>query len=396
MSSLDHDRQSHTSSTTTTTTATKRPKKAKHNGTVKKRKKSSSDVTAAKKKKASKSSKQQENEQKSINTSTANKKKKKKTKKKKKKNTRTNGYDDDEDEDENTGVNNENHSKSSGGMSMGMSLSENLRLLAGSECPHVELVPDSELPRIDETEKRAFDALITREIDPNGGSWILVVDQDELNRRLDRTLHDKFALYFLSLVYSESENNNVDEDEDEEDKKSGDENDDEHNNDHGGEEHKENVETTTTSSSTRRKNGRARAALVGARDYVSNYALGVVRNSARHIPELIGYFATHFPHMIVKTSLLLNSKEINTLKISEYARHVNATFVNGTYRYGPLLQTSIVGVKNEEIGDYFPEFIREYLETSPFLRPVMPWGGLSINEHMKPQSSNDGPIIWAR
>ena len=55
-----------------------------------------------------------------------------------------------------------------------------------------------------------------------------------------------------------------------------------------------------------------------------------------------------------------------------------------------------MGVRNEEIGDYFPEFIDQYLESNPFLEPVMPWGSLSINENMLPQHSNDGPIIWAR
>lgn len=100
--------------------------------------------------------------------------------------------------------------------------------------------------------------------------------------------------------------------------------------------------------------------------------------------------------MIVKTSLLLNSKEINTLRISEYRKHVNATYLNGTFRYGPLLQTSLVGVRNEEIGDYFPDFIENHLEKNSFLCHVMPWGDFSINEKMNPMNSDDGPIIWAR
>jgi hypothetical protein len=100
--------------------------------------------------------------------------------------------------------------------------------------------------------------------------------------------------------------------------------------------------------------------------------------------------------MIVKSSLILNSKEINTERISEYRNNVNSTYLNGTYRYGPLLQTSLVGVRNEEIGDYFPEFIRDHLEDNCFLRHVMPWGDLSRNENMNPMNSDDGPIIWAR
>ena len=91
----------------------------------------------------------------------------------------------------------------------------------------------------------------------------------------------------------------------------------------------------------------------------------------------------------------MNNKEINTMKMSEYQKHVNSTYLNGTYRYGPLLQTSIVGIRNEEIGDYFPDFIN-YLESNKFLRHVMPWGDFSINENMNPMNSDDGPIIWAR
>lgn len=124
--------------------------------------------------------------------------------------------------------------------------------------------------------------------------------------------------------------------------------------------------------------------------------IGIVRNAARTLPDLIDYFATNYPNMIVKSSLLLNSKEINTLRISEYQQHVRTTYVNGTFRYGPLLETSLVGIKNEEIGNYFPEFIETYLHNCPFLDPVMPWGSLSINENMSPQHSNDGPIFWAR
>lgn len=269
-------------------------------------------------------------------------------------------------------------------------ITNNLRLLAESECPHVELIPEHQLPQITEHERQTFDGLISREFDPNGGSHILVVDQDELNRRLDLKLHEKFALYFLSLVYSESEKKEEDEDNEvKDDDMIDDETSSLKENDDLSHKPKKREKTKN------RRGSKAASGGVGG-NYAANYALGVVRNSARHMPELIGYFATNYPNMTVKTSLLLNSKEINTLKISEYHKHVNATYLNGTYRYGPLLQASIVGTKNEEIGDYFPEFIQQHLETSPFLKYVMPWGSMSINENMKPQNSNDGPIIWAR
>jgi lysine-specific demethylase 9 len=72
---------------------------------------------------------------------------------------------------------------------------------------------------------------------------------------------------------------------------------------------------------------------------------------------------------------------------------VNSSYLNGTYRYGPLLQTSIVGIRNEEIGGYFPNLIK-IIEMNPFLKKSLPWSEFSINENMDHQQSDDGPIIW--
>lgn len=176
-----------------------------------------------------------------------------------------------------------------------------------------------------------FDTLINCEYDANGGSTYLIAYQDQLDSKLTNEQYKQFAIYFLSRVYSESE----------------------------------------------------------------SHVLGIVRNSARQIPEILGYFAENYSQLTVKSSLLLNSKEIVTLKMGEYKRLVDASYAHGTYRYGPLLQVSIVGVKKEEIGDYFTHFLG-LLEHNEFLKHVMPWGDFSINEGMNPQESDDGPIIWAR
>ena len=42
------------------------------------------------------------------------------------------------------------------------------------------------------------------------------------------------------------------------------------------------------------------------------------------------------------------------------------TYSQGTYRAGAMRQVSLVGAVDEEVGDYFPEFIN-MLEESPFL-----------------------------
>lgn len=45
---------------------------------------------------------------------------------------------------------------------------------------------------------------------------------------------------------------------------------------------------------------------------------------------------------------------------------VKRTYSQGTYRAGAMRQVSLVGAVDEEVGDYFPEFIN-MLEESPFL-----------------------------
>lgn len=45
---------------------------------------------------------------------------------------------------------------------------------------------------------------------------------------------------------------------------------------------------------------------------------------------------------------------------------VKQTYSQGTYRAGAMRQVSLVGAVDEEVGDYFPEFI-SMLEESPFL-----------------------------
>lgn len=45
---------------------------------------------------------------------------------------------------------------------------------------------------------------------------------------------------------------------------------------------------------------------------------------------------------------------------------VKRTYSQGTYRAGAMRQVSLVGAVDEEVGDYFPEFI-SMLADSPFL-----------------------------
>lgn len=74
---------------------------------------------------------------------------------------------------------------------------------------------------------------------------------------------------------------------------------------------------------------------------------------------------------------------------------VHASYSSGTFRFGPLDQISLVGVKREEIGDYYVDLI-SHLQRCPFLEQVMPWGPMSTLKSIQPQQSNDGPILWIR
>jgi hypothetical protein len=233
-------------------------------------------------------------------------------------------------------------------------------------------------------ERKLFDSLITKEYDANGGAYILIAYYDQLVKNLvssngDDKMLERFSSYFLQLSYSESvnyDNNNYNIIENETTNTTS--------NFNESMSSKENIkENNSTFTNENRK-------------LTANYVLGIIRNSAADIPEIIDYFAEEYPQMTVKTSLLLNNKEVNTMKISDYRKCVNSTYLNGTYRFGPLLQISLVGCRNEEIGDYFPDFIEDHLEKNVFLKKVMPWGEMSINYNMNPMNSDDGPIVWAR
>ncbi|TSX44509.1 Round spermatid basic protein 1-like [Bagarius yarrelli] len=74
---------------------------------------------------------------------------------------------------------------------------------------------------------------------------------------------------------------------------------------------------------------------------------------------------------------------------------VKRTYSHGTYRAGAMRQISLVGAVDEEVGDYFPEFLG-MLQQSPFLERTLPWGTFSSLKLKSPTESDDGPIMWVR
>uniref|UniRef100_A0A8C4WQF4 Round spermatid basic protein 1 n=1 Tax=Eptatretus burgeri TaxID=7764 RepID=A0A8C4WQF4_EPTBU len=126
----------------------------------------------------------------------------------------------------------------------------------------------------------------------------------------------------------------------------------------------------------------------------SRFSMAIIHGAASYLPDFIDYFAFSFPGTAVKMEVL-GKKDIETTSIENFSAQVQRTYCNGTYRAGPMRQISLVGVVDEEVGDYFPEFL-DMLEESPFLKLTLPWGSESSLRLMSRTESDDGPIMWVR
>lgn len=84
----------------------------------------------------------------------------------------------------------------------------------------------------------------------------------------------------------------------------------------------------------------------------AKYSIGVLHDGARYLPDLVEYFSLTYPKMVVKTSNMINSKEVLTTTMGEYRNRLVQTYSNGTFRHGPLLSISLVGKmsSHEECG----------------------------------------------
>ncbi|ESO11110.1 hypothetical protein HELRODRAFT_91729 [Helobdella robusta] len=127
---------------------------------------------------------------------------------------------------------------------------------------------------------------------------------------------------------------------------------------------------------------------------VPNHVIGIVHNAAQNLPDLLELMADDYPDLVVKRTLMGKS-DVETLKLSDYRKMVHATYCNGTFRCGPLLQVSLVGATSEECGDYFPSVL-DMLQSNLFVKKTLPWGDVSCLEGIEPNLSNDGPILWCR
>ncbi|XP_066284391.1 lysine-specific demethylase RSBN1L-like [Branchiostoma lanceolatum] len=126
----------------------------------------------------------------------------------------------------------------------------------------------------------------------------------------------------------------------------------------------------------------------------ARHVMGIVHGGAAYLPDLLEYFRFQHPGITVKMQHV-NKSDMLTLSMEEFHSQVHRTYSAGTYRNGPMLQISLVGTVDEEVGDYFPDFL-DILEENPFLRATTPWGELSFTKMASRDLSNDGPILWVR
>ncbi|XP_067623245.1 uncharacterized protein [Eurosta solidaginis] len=124
------------------------------------------------------------------------------------------------------------------------------------------------------------------------------------------------------------------------------------------------------------------------------HVMGIVHDAARYLPDLLEHMAENYSTLTVKAGVLGRNSDIETCTMAQYNEQVVRNYAQGTFRYGPLHQISLVGKVHEEVGGYFPDLLGR-IESNPFLKKTMPWGSYSILQ-TDPRLSNDGPILWVR
>ncbi|KAM7354352.1 uncharacterized protein ACRADG_006055 [Cochliomyia hominivorax] len=126
----------------------------------------------------------------------------------------------------------------------------------------------------------------------------------------------------------------------------------------------------------------------------AHHVMGIVHDAAKYLPDLLEHMAENYSTLTVKAGVLGRNSDIETCTMAQYYEQVVRNYSQGTFRYGPLHQISLVGKVHEEVGGYFPDLLGR-IEENPFLKKTMPWGPCSILQ-TDPRLSNDGPILWIR
>lgn len=105
--------------------------------------------------------------------------------------------------------------------------------------------------------------------------------------------------------------------------------------------------------------------------------MGIIHNAAAYMPDLLEHMGDIYPTLTVKNGVLGHKSDIETTTMLQYRENVCKTYNNGTFRYGPLHQISLVGTVHEEVGGYFPDVL-QMLEENIFLKMVRNPGDCKI------------------
>ncbi|XP_018415923.1 PREDICTED: round spermatid basic protein 1-like protein [Nanorana parkeri] len=210
---------------------------------------------------------------------------------------------------------------------------EDKKVAPENESPFVSLKEPRDQHKPKRLDSLEFKHLIHIEHQPNGGASLIHAYSSELSH-LSPMEMERFAEEFVNLTFSENENS------------------------------------------------------------AAYYVMGIVHGAATYLTDFLDYFSFNFPNSPVKMEIL-GKKDIETTTISNFHAQVKRTYSHGTYRAGAMRQISLVGAVDEEVGDYFPEFL-DMLEESPFLKRTLPWGTYSSLQLKSRKESDDGPIMWVR
>lgn len=104
-------------------------------------------------------------------------------------------------------------------------------------------------------------------------------------------------------------------------------------------------------------------------DGYAHHVMGIVHDAAAYIPDLLEHMAENYSQLTVKAGVLGRNNDIETCTMQQYYEQVGKHYAEGTIRYGPLHQISLVGKVHEEVGGYFPDLLAR-IESNPFLYQV--------------------------
>lgn len=93
-------------------------------------------------------------------------------------------------------------------------------------------------------------------------------------------------------------------------------------------------------------------------DGAAHCVMGIVHDAASPMEDFIDYFSVRHPSQPVKMGVLGKSDIVSTT-MEKYQEDMLKNYSQGTFRWGPLLQISLVGIVSEEVRVVFHLYLRK-------------------------------------